>query len=104
MTNWTLQSYTLTPDYRKLIADYWNRFGYSVNEYMVPTTLQLMSSFTYWKFQDLIVSGTDLPETYRLSIKGIFEKGVTVFSKPDDIGGGMDVMDGNEPLASAALY
>ena len=104
MTNWTLQSYTLTPDYRKLIADYWNRFGYSVNEYMVPTSLQLMSSFTYWKFQDLIVSGTDLPETYRLSIKGIFEKGVTVFSNPDDIGGGMDVMDGNEPLASAALY
>ncbi len=104
MTNWTLQSYTLTPDYRRVIGDYWNRFGYTVNEYMVPSTLNLMSKFTYWKMQDLTVSGTDLPENYRLSIKGIFEKGVTVFSDPEDIGGGIDVLDGNEPLKGTALY
>lgn len=103
-TNWQLSSYTVTPAYQRSIADYWSRFGYAVNDYIVPTDLQIMSSFTYWKFQDLVIGGTKLPEKYRMVIKGIFEKGVTVFGDASDIEGGYDVISDNVPKTSAALY
>lgn len=103
-TNWQIAAFTVVEGYQKLISDYWDRFGYAVNDYMVPSKLQLMTNFTYWKMQDLVVGGTSLPEQYRMVIKGIFEKGVTVYSTPAKIEGDITVITGNEPVKSTPLY
>lgn len=105
MTNWYFQSFTLAEEYQALIADYWNRFGYAINEYCsIGRDFSLMTNFTYWKFQDLIVSGSNLDEGSRLVIKGIFEKGVTVYDSPDKITGGMEIIDGNVPKSGVPVY
>ena len=69
----------------RIIGDFWLRYGYAVNTRIVPNTLQVMSHFTYWKFQEFTLGSTFIPEHYRNSIRGIFEKGVTVWSRPNDI-------------------
>lgn len=105
MTNWYFQSYTVSKEYQAVIADYWNRFGYTVNEYCaIGRSFSLMTNFTYWKFQDLIVSGSSLDETSRMVVKGIFEKGVTVYDSPEKITGGVGVVDENEPKAGTPVY
>src|SRR5699024_4594821 len=67
------------------IGDFWSRYGYAVSARLMPRTLQVMSHFTYWKFQEFTLGSTFIPEHYRNSIRGIFEKGVTVWSRPNDI-------------------
>ena len=69
------------------IGDYWLRYGYKVNRWIsVPDTLMVMERFTYWKFSELSVTSTRIPELYRQTIRGIFEKGVTVWKNPEEIG------------------
>ena len=69
----------------RIIGDFWLRYGYAINARIVPNTLQVMSHFTYWKFQEFTLMNTAIPEHYRNSIRGIFEKGVTVWKRPQDI-------------------
>nr|DAF30170.1 MAG TPA: Major tail protein [Caudoviricetes sp.] len=79
------------------IGEYWLRYGYYVQRFMVlPATLMVMSNFTYWKVHELYLRSSTCPEEYRLTIKGIFESGVTVWTDPDRIGV-TDYAD-NEPL------
>lgn len=83
------------------IGEYWLRYGYYVQRFMImPPTLMAMSNFTYWKVHELYLRSSTCPEEYRLTIKGIFESGVTVWSDPDRIGV-TDYAD-NEPLAGIA--
>jgi hypothetical protein len=70
----------------RVIGDFWLRYGYAVNSFIWPDRLQVMSHFTYWKFQQFEITGAFIPEHYRNSIRGIFEKGVTVWRRPEDIG------------------
>ena len=42
-----------------------------------------MENFTYWKMQSVSLSTSEVPELFKESIRGIFEKGVTVWSDPD---------------------
>ena len=67
------------------IGDYWLRYGYFVNRWMrPPQNLKCMSNFTYWKMQQVQVNGT-MPELFKETVRGIFEKGVTVWSNPNII-------------------
>lgn len=70
----------------RVIGDFWLRYGYAVNSFIWPDRLHVMSHFTYWKFQQFEITGAIIPEHYRNSIRGIFEKGVTVWRRPEDIG------------------
>ena len=80
------------------IGEYWLRYGYYVQRFMVmPAGLMAMSNFTYWKVHELYLRSSTCPEEYRLTIKGIFESGVTVWKDPDRIGV-TDYAD-NEPLS-----
>lgn len=80
------------------IGEYWLRYGYYVQRFMaMPAGLMAMSNFTYWKVHELYLRSSTCPEEYRLTIKGIFESGVTVWTNPDRIGV-TDYAD-NEPLA-----
>lgn len=107
LTNWIFTSNTVLPEYQNSIADYWARFGYAINEYMViGTEFNLMTHFTYWMCEDVIIKNAagNMSETNRMVIKGLFEKGVTVYSDPADIEGDISILDNNAPKTSAALY
>lgn len=82
------------------IGDYWLRYGYAVEMYIdMPESLMAMSRFTYWKLTETYINAAPMPELFKQAIRGIFEKGVTVWNHPDMIGS----FSNNEPLAGIAL-
>lgn len=68
-----------------MIGEYWLRYGYAVNRFHHLTQLNVMSKFTYWKIKEMYLSASNCPETFRQAIRGIFEKGVTVWENADDV-------------------
>lgn len=83
------------------VGEYWLRYGYYIQRFMtMPENLMVMSNFTYWKVHELYLRSSTCPEEYRLTVKGIFESGVTVWTDPDRIGV-TDYAD-NEPLPGIA--
>lgn len=78
----------LPPAEMAAIGDYWLRYGYAIRRYIrnIPADLMCMSNFTYWKMTETYLVSTDLPEVFKAAIRGIFEKGVTVWSDPKKIG------------------
>lgn len=88
----------IPPAAMQAIGEMWLRYGYYVQRFMkLPANLMAMSNFTYWKLHELYVRSSTCPEEYRLTVKGIFESGVTVWTDPDKIGV-TDYAD-NVPLA-----
>jgi len=51
-----------------------------------------MTKFTYWKMSESYIKAAPMPESYKQVIRGIFEKGVTVWATPADIGN-IDISD-----------
>lgn len=79
------------------VGDYWLRFGYSIGRFMgVPSDLKCMTKFSYHKFREVYLTTAKYPEEFKQTIRGILEKGVTVWSNPNDIGN--VTVDDNEPL------
>lgn len=69
------------------IGEYWFRYGYYVNVFLVPpANLACCTKFTYWKMHEIYLSAGNVPEVYKNAIRGIFQKGVTVWTNPDEIG------------------
>ncbi len=76
----------IKPQYLRQIGQYFQRYGYYVNRFLVPPAdLKCMSKFTYWQMRDCVIFGM-IPETFKQTIRGIFESGVTVWVNPDEIG------------------
>lgn len=77
----------LYPAAMAVIGEYWLQFGYAVHRVTVPpASLQVMSKFTYWKMTNVTLLRAPIPEGMRNALRGIFEKGTTVFTNPNDIG------------------
>lgn len=77
---------TCAPSALRSVGEFMLRFGYFVQRFITPpASLQCMEKFTYWQMQECYVRGT-LPEQARLTIKGMFERGVTVWDRPEYIG------------------
>lgn len=71
----------------RAIADYWARYGYATNRYVdVGTSLNLMSRYTYWKCADVYVTTFDGDESSKDVVRGIMERGVTVWRDPREVG------------------
>ena len=84
------------------IGEYWLRYGYAIERFTVPPAdLKCMSKFTYWQMRETYLTGGPIPESFKQTIRGIFEKGVTVWSNPSEIGN-VD-MASNTPLAGITL-
>ena len=84
------------------IGEYWLRYGYAVSRFgKMPDSLQVMTRFTYWKLRETYLRSSTCPETFRQAIRGIFEKGVTVWANPADMGM-IDIAD-NDPLPGVSL-
>ena len=56
----------------------------------------VMSKFTYWKMTESYLSSAMVPEGHKQVLRGIMEKGFTVWANPDEIGV-IDIAD-NQPL------
>lgn len=85
----------------RVLGEIWLRYGYAVRAFiMMPATLMVMSKFTYWKVTETYLSGASIPEGHKQVLRGIVEKGVTVWVNPDEIGQ-IDIAD-NVPLGGVA--
>lgn len=83
-------------------GEYWLRYGYPVRQFsQMPTSYMVMTKFTYWKLSETYISASMMPESFKQIIRGIFEKGVTVWADPTFIGV-TDIAD-NEPLSGVTL-
>jgi hypothetical protein len=77
---------TIDQNHMHIIGEYWLRYGYAVREFMVPPAdLCCMEHFTYWKMLETSVECALADETSKETIRGIFEKGVTVWRSADEI-------------------
>ena len=78
---------TIQPSMMKNIGEFWLRYGYVINQFIpIPKSLNLMQKFTYWKMKETYITSGSCPEQFKQSIRGIFEKGVTVWNNPTYIG------------------
>ena len=81
------------------IGDYWLRYGYEVDRFVnIPDDLQTMRKFTYWQTMATYITG-NISEMFKNVIRGIFEKGVTVWRDPNDIGSNPRTTT-NEPITA----
>jgi len=98
----SLRFKTIDPSAIKVVGEYWLRYGYAVRKFsLMPDSLMVMSKFTYWKLLETYIISSTMPEGFKQIIRGIFEKGVTVWADPSYIGV-TDIAD-NEPLGGIAL-
>lgn len=65
-------------------GQFWERYGYACDFFLsnLPDRLQTMNRFSYWKCHDVRVSSSACPQTYVDTLRGILEKGVTVWHEP----------------------
>lgn len=69
------------------ICDYWERYGYPTRRFIeVGRELTPMTRYTYWKMADTYLSKFDGDDSSRNVIRGILERGVTVWRDATDIG------------------
>jgi hypothetical protein len=92
----------IQPAILNAVGEYMLRYGYAVNRFgQMPSTLQVMEKFTYWKLRETYITSAQCPEMFKQALRGIMEKGVTVWSNPADIGT-IDMAD-NAPLTGITL-
>lgn len=73
----------------RMAGDTFARFGYALNQIwdVAKSGLKLMRHFTYWKASDLwVYSVCETNDTPQNALVAIFEKGVTVWNDPNEIG------------------
>lgn len=69
------------------IGAQFKRYGYTLDQYIEPDTLNLMKEFTFWKASDLWCIGANgVPEVSQETIKAAIINGVTVWRNPEKIG------------------
>jgi hypothetical protein len=86
----------------RAVGEYWLRYGYAIHNFVVPPpSLMVMQKFTYWKMLETYLISSTLPESMKQIIRGIFEKGVTVWADPSYIG--ITDMADNDPLPGVTL-
>ena len=80
---------TLSGAARAVVADYFRRYGYAVRRFLplgtVPHML-CMSKFAYWKCKETNLTCANANESERETMRGIVEKGVTLWDAPESIG------------------
>lgn len=78
---------TITPQMQEIVGNYFLKYGYAIRQYLVPQKdFMCMEKYTYWKMLDTSIICSNADEGVKNAIRGIFEKGVTVWRNPSDIG------------------
>lgn len=83
---------------QRAIGEYWLRYGYAINRFVsMPRDLRCMTIFTYWKVKETYILQAQCPEPIKQALRGIFEKGVTVWHEPSMIGN-PSALEDNAPV------
>lgn len=78
---------TITTQMQEIVGNYFLKYGYAIRQYLVPQKdFMCMEKYTYWKMLDTSIICSTADEGVKNAIRGIFEKGVTVWRNPNDIG------------------
>ena len=78
---------TITTQMQEIAGNYFLKYGYAIRQYLVPQKdFMCMEKYTYWKMLDTSIICSTADEGVKNAIRGIFEKGVTVWRNPGDIG------------------
>lgn len=80
---------TITGASRRAVIDYFRRYGYAIHRWMEMGTVRrllCMRHFAYWKVLETTVTAVYANESERQTIRGVFEKGVTLWDAPESIG------------------
>lgn len=86
----------------RIVGDYFLRYGYAVQMFgTLPDDLMCCERFTYWKLSETYLACAEADESVKNTIRGIFEKGVTVWRDPADLGN--IELDDNEPIEKGWL-
>lgn len=85
------------------IGEYWLRYGYAVERFIrgFPKDMHAMTKFTFWKLSETMTNNAPVPEFARAVFRGIHEKGVTYWRRPEDIGS-IDFAD-NAPVEGISI-
>lgn len=85
----------------RTVCDFWARYGYKIQRFYnfgnakMPA-LKIMNHFSYWKVSESYITCAKANEAEKDAIRGVLEKGVTVWGKPSEIGNIAPVV--NTPL------
>lgn len=75
----------------RTVCDFWARYGYKIQRFYnfenakMPA-LKIMNHFSYWKVSETYITCAKANEGEKDAIRGVLEKGVTVWGKPSEIG------------------
>ena len=70
--------YTITPQYKKRVNNYFKRYGYAFNDYAVPD-IYSRHHFNFLKCSVCQLISDNIPREHLEEIKSIFESGVTLW-------------------------
>ena len=70
--------YTITPQYKKRINNYFKRYGYAFNDYAVPN-IYSRHDFNFLKCSVCHLISDSIPREHQEEIKAIFESGITMW-------------------------
>lgn len=85
-----------------VVGEYWLRYGYAVRRFAnLPPNLSVMSHFTYWKLTETYIESGAMPEIFKNALRGMLEKGITIYTKPEYVGT-VDAGD-NKPIPGYSL-
>lgn len=75
----------------RTVCDFWARYGYKIQRFYnfgnaEMTALKIMNHFSYWKVSETYITCAKANEAEKDAIRGVLEKGVTVWGKPSEIG------------------
>lgn len=86
----------------RTVCDFWARYGYKIQRFYnfrnaKMCALKVMNHFSYWKVSETYITCAKANEAEKDAIRGVLEKGVTVWGNPSEIGN-------IAPVANAPLY
>lgn len=86
----------------RTVCDFWSRYGYKIQRFYnfggaKMTALKIMNHFSYWKVSETYITCAKANEAEKDAIRGVLEKGVSVWGKPSEIGN-------IAPAVNAPLY
>ena len=86
----------------RTVCDFWARYGYKIQRFYnfenaKMTALKIMNHFSYWKVSETYITCAKANEAEKDAIRGVLEKGVTVWGDPSEIGN-------IAPVVNAPLY
>lgn len=89
--NITVNIKVITEGAMARIADFWSRYGYQVNQFIHANNrpmraLKVMTRFSYWRMRECYVRNPNASNMEVMAIKGILERGCTIWGDPNDIG------------------